>query len=71
MTLPAVSSALSGIQNATDRMNRSAEKIAKGDLDQMAKSAIDMKMAKHAVAANAAVIRAVDQMTEETIDILA
>ncbi|MCA9214979.1 MAG: hypothetical protein KDB27_18045 [Planctomycetales bacterium] len=69
MYIQATSHALLGIRRASNLMDRSAANIANGEYG--VRDIVNVKQASHAVRANAAVIRAADDMTGHLIDILA
>ncbi len=75
MISPVLSSALRGMQSAQDALGRRAESVARAadpesgvDLPRELVGTIE---AKHAYAANAAVVRTADHMLGSLIDILA
>ena len=71
MSFPsAISSATYGIQNNLQRFEEAAWHIARTPADS-ATGVADLKMAKHAIFANAAVIRTADELAGTLIDVLA
>ncbi len=72
MSFSALSTASSGIQRNLASLDAAAERIAYQPLGtNTVKDLIDMKVAKHGVAANAAVVRTADEMLGTLVDILA
>lgn len=67
MTIPPLSIAAAGMQNAANRFEASARRTATGALDDRA---VEQIRAKQDFAANAAVVRTADEMTGTLLDIL-
>lgn len=66
----AVSSSLTGIFNATDRLAKSAEKIASGSAD-LAQEVVESKLAATNFEANVTVLKATLDTERKILDILA
>ena len=73
MNIPGLSTSSEGIQRAMEAMNVAQSNIASSHPTDvsMAKDVVKMKLASHAVKANAAVLRVTHEMVEHVIDILA
>lgn len=74
MAISAISSALSGMQRATERFDASATRIAQsgtgqGDVD-VASEVVNILDAETAFKASALIARKADEMTKSTIDML-
>jgi len=67
-----VSHALAGFQDATERMNRAAERIASPDADatDLTRSLVETKLATHQAAANVSVLHAADEMLGAVLDLM-
>jgi flagellar hook protein FlgE len=68
--MQAISFAQAGLTRATDQLNASAQRTAKGDAD-IGREVVEQVQAKVNFKANAAVIRTADEMTGTLLDILA
>ena len=70
-----LSSALSGIDSGFERMNRSAERVARlgdGNADvDLAREVVEQKVAGVEVRAGAALIRSAEEMQRTLLDVLA
>ena len=71
MTIPPLSIAAAGMQNAVHRFEASARRTATGSLDDLAVEAVEQIRAKTDFAANAAVARTADDMMGTLLDVLA
>ena len=71
MTIPLLSIAAAGMQNAANRFEASARRTAEGSLDNLAVEAVEQIRAKTDLAANAAVVRTADEMVGTLLDVLA
>ena len=71
MTIPPLSIAAAGMQNAANRFEASARRTAEGSLDNLAVEAVEQIRAKTDFAANAAVVRTADEMVGTLLDVLA
>jgi flagellar hook protein FlgE len=69
MTIPPLSIAAAGMQNAANRFEASARRTA-GSLDNLAVEAVEQIRAKQDFSANTAVARTADEMTGTLLDIL-
>jgi flagellar basal body rod protein FlgC len=68
----ALDTAAHGFYDAFDRLNQAAGRIARGGVtDRTADDMVDLLKARHAVAANAAVVRTADDMIGTLLDVLA
>lgn len=65
----ALSSALTGLNRATQKVNTAAENIASGEVK--ADDIVDLKIGETAFKANAAVVRTAADMDKRLLDILA
>lgn len=65
----ALATAVQGLQRASNQANTAAQRIVEGEVD--AKPIVELKSAEHGFAANAAVIRTLDEMDDRLLDILA
>lgn len=64
----ALSSALSGLQNATQKVNGAAANIADpAQQDRLIEDIVDIKLGETSFKANAAVIRATEEMADEML----
>jgi len=70
MTIPPLSIAAAGMQNAANRFEASARRTATGSLDDLAVEAVEQIRARQDFSANAAVARTADEMTGTLLDIL-
>ena len=70
MTIPPLTTAAAGMQNAANRFEASARRTATGALDNLAVEAVEQIRAKQDFAANAAVARTADEMTGTLLDVL-
>jgi hypothetical protein len=70
MTIPPLSIAAAGMQNAANRFEASARRTASGSPDDLAVEAVEQIRAKQDFSANAAVIRTADEMTGTLLDVL-
>ena len=70
MTIPPLSIAAAGMQNAANRFETSARRTASGSLDDLAVEAVEQIRAKTDFAANAAVARTADDMLGTLLDVL-
>lgn len=70
MTIPPLSIAAAGMQNAANRFEASARRTASGSLDNLAVEAVEQIRAKTDFAANAAVARTADDMLGTLLDVL-
>jgi flagellar hook-associated protein FlgK len=75
MTISSIAHGASGMQRAAERFEASASRVARfgtglGDVD-LATEMVNVLEAKHDFAANAKLVKAVDQMTKSVLDILA
>jgi flagellar basal body rod protein FlgC len=69
--MDAISTAFFGLADAANRLDRAAQRVALPQGDDFAGAIVDTVEAGEAFKANAAVIRAADQMTGALLDILA
>ncbi|MCD8493909.1 MAG: hypothetical protein LRY36_02445 [Alphaproteobacteria bacterium] len=66
----ALSSALSGLQSATQRVNAAANNIADpAKQDTLVNDVVDLKVGENSFKANTAVIRATEEMSDELLHI--
>lgn len=70
MTIPPLTTAAAGMQNAVNRFEASARRTATGALDNLAVEAVEQIRAKQDFSANAAVARTADEMTGALLDVL-
>ncbi len=74
-TISAMSKAVAGIKEATQQTDRAAERISRlyqsGADNRLPEDIVDIKTAKTAVDANAAVIKQTKEMEDSLLDILA
>ena len=70
MTIPPLSIAAAGMQNAATRFEASARRTAEGSLDTLAVEAVEQIRAKTDFSANAAVVRTADEMMGTLLDVL-
>ena len=71
MSISAVGTAFMGIQRNFAMFDSAANRLAMQSFDaESIRDVRDMKLAKHGVAANAAVLRVADEMTSEVINLL-
>ena len=75
MAISAISSSISGMQQAASRFEASANRVARygtglADVD-LATEMVSVMQSKHEFAASAKVVRSVSDMTKSLIDILA
>lgn len=74
MTVRAIDSAVTGMQKATEKLNEAAQSISKfgttKDDSDLAVDIVELKIAKHTYAANATVIKTVQETDEALLDIL-
>jgi hypothetical protein len=69
--IPALSSALQGIETATRRLNRSAERIAgNGPGDDLAANLVDLKVSQREVQVNLASARTADETIGTLLDLV-
>ncbi len=70
--IPALDSAVSGIQSNLARLDRAAGRIASpANMLDLAGDVVDQKLAKHGVKANVRVLQTADKMIGTLIDLLA
>ena len=70
MTIPPLSIAAAGMQNAANRFEASARRTAEGSLDNLAVEAVEQIRASQDFSANAAVVRTADDMIGTLLDVL-
>jgi hypothetical protein len=69
--MQALSIAAAGMMSAQGRFESSARRTAAATLDHLAEKTVERVQAEAAFSANAAVVRAADEMTGALLDILA
>ncbi len=70
----AIQAAIDGINKAYEKMNKGADSIANigkaGENGDLVEDIVEIKMAKHSLKANVAVLKAQKEMDKTTIDII-
>ena len=66
-----LSSAMSGMADATSRLDRASARIARPEPTGLVSDRVDQITAQHSFAANVATVRAADEMIGTLIDIVA
>jgi flagellar hook protein FlgE len=66
-----LSSAMSGMANATSRLDRASARIAQPETGDLVRDRVDQIVAQHDFAANVAMVRTADEMLGMLIDIVA
>lgn len=65
----AITSALTGLSNATKQVEQSAQNIASGGADsQLIEDVVDIKVAQSAYKANIETIKVANELTQELLD---